>query len=236
MTTDSHPDATAPVLPTVDIETRPNPTHAVIWLHGLGADGHDFEPVVDALDADRLPALRFVFPHAPVRPVTINGGLAMRAWYDIVSADFSQRREDPAGVRASAAQTRALIARENERGIADANIVVAGFSQGGAIALHAGLRHPHRLAGVLALSTYLPLADTLAAEAAAANRDTPIFMAHGRGDTVIPYDFAEQSFALLRDTGYPISWHPYFAEHSLVMEEIRDIEDWLAQILAQQAQ
>jgi phospholipase/carboxylesterase len=191
--------------------------------------------VVEALDADRLPAIRFVFPHAPVRPVTINGGYAMRAWYDIVSADFSQRREDPAGVNESAAQTRALMARENDRGIADANIVLAGFSQGGAIALHAGLRHPRRIAGLLAQSTYVPLADTLAAEAAAENRDTPIFMAHGRGDTVIPYEFAERSFQLLRDTGYPITWHPYFTEHSLVMEEIRDIEDWLAQILIRQA-
>lgn len=232
MTTDKQHDTTAAaVLPTVEIETRPNPTHAVIWLHGLGADGHDFEPVVDALDADRLPAIRFVFPHAPVRPVTINGGYPMRAWYDIVSADFSQRREDPAGVSESAAQARALLARENDRGIADANIVLAGFSQGGAIALHAGLRHPRRLAGLLSLSTYVPLADTLAAEAAAENRDTPIFMAHGRGDTVIPYEFAERSFELLRDTGYPITWHPYFTEHSLVMEEIRDIESWLAQIL-----
>jgi len=230
-----HSSTAASVLPTVEIETRPNPTHTVIWLHGLGADGHDFEPVVEALDADRLPAIRFVFPHAPVRPVTINGGYAMRAWYDIVSADFSQRREDPAGVNESAAQTRALMARENDRGIADANIVLAGFSQGGAIALHAGLRHPRRIAGLLALSTYVPLADTLAAEASAANRDTPIFMAHGRGDTVIPYDFAERSFHLLRDTGYPINWHPYFTEHSLVMEEIRDIEDWLAQILISQA-
>lgn len=234
MNSDSQLGTTAAdVLPTVEIETRPNPTHTVIWLHGLGADGHDFEPVVEALDADRLPAIRFVFPHAPVRPVTINGGYPMRAWYDIVSADFSQRREDPTGVSESAAQTRALMARENDRGIADANIVLAGFSQGGAIALHAGLRHPRRLAGLLALSTYVPLADTLAAEAAAANRDTPIFMAHGRGDTVIPYEFAERSFQLLRDTGYPITWHPYFTEHSLVMEEIRDIEGWLAQILTQ---
>lgn len=234
MTSDQKYDsAAAAILPTVEIETRSNPTHAVIWLHGLGADGHDFEPVVEALNADRLPAIRFVFPHAPVRPVTINGGYAMRAWYDIVSADFSQRREDPAGVRTSAAQIHALMTRENERGIADANIVLAGFSQGGAIALHTGLRHPRRLAGLLALSTYVPLADTLAAEADAANRDTPIFMAHGRGDTVIPYEFAERSFALLRDAGYPITWHPYFTEHSLVMEEIRDIEDWLAQILTQ---
>ena len=220
-----------PVLPAVEIETRPNPTHAVIWLHGLGADGHDFEPVVDAFDTDRLPATRFVFPHAPVRPVTINGGYRMRAWYDLVTADFSQRREDPDGVRESAELARALIARENARGIPDAHIVLAGFSQGGAIALHAGLRHPRRLAGILALSTYLPLADTLAEEAAAANHDTPIFMAHGEGDTVIPFGFAEKSFRRLRDHGLAIEWHPYFAEHTLVLEEVRDIESWLASVL-----
>ncbi len=227
-------DSTQPssaLLPAVEIETRPDPTHAVVWLHGLGADGHDFEPVVEAFDTDRFPATRFVFPHAPVRPVTINGGYRMRAWYDIVSPDFSQRREDPAGVYESAGLTRALLARENQRGVPDERIVLAGFSQGGAIALHTGLRHPRPLAGLLALSTYLPLADTLAEEADPANRDTPIFMAHGHGDTVIPYDFAEKSFILMRDQGYRIDWHPYFAEHGLVMEEVRDIEQWLATVL-----
>ena len=173
-------------MPAVEIATADKATHAIIWLHGLGADGHDFEPVVEALDLDRLPPLRFVFPHAPMRPVTINGGYVMRAWYDILSADFASRREDPAGVHESSALLEALIARENSRGIPDSNIVLAGFSQGGAIALHTALRHPRKLAGVLALSTYLPLADTLAAEADAANRQTPIFMAHGHGDTVIP--------------------------------------------------
>lgn len=227
---DSAPSMANP-LSTVELETAPHPTHAVIWLHGLGADGHDFEPVVQAFAVDRFPATRFVFPHAPVRPVTINGGFAMRAWYDIVSADFSQRREDPAGVHDSAILTRALLARENERGIPDERIVLAGFSQGGAIALHAGLRHPRRLAGILALSTYLPLTDTLADEANPANLATPIFMAHGHGDPVIPYDFAEKSYALLRDQGYPINWHPYFAEHSLVLEEVRDIETWLSAVL-----
>lgn len=224
--------APASILPSVEIETRAKPTHAVIWLHGLGADGHDFEPVVDAFDLDALPPLRFVFPHAPNRPVTINGGYVMRAWYDIVSLDFSQRREDPQGVLESAAQVEALIARENARGIPDERIVLAGFSQGGAIALHAGLRHPRRLAGILALSTYVPLADRVAAEAHSANRDVPIFMAHGRGDTVIPYDFAEHSFELLKAAGYPVAWHAYFAEHSLVMEEVRDIGRWLQTVLA----
>ena len=224
-------ESATPVLPCVEIETGAQPTHAVIWLHGLGADGHDFEPVVDAFDPDAFPATRFVFPHAPTRAVTINGGYVMRAWYDILSVDFSQRREDPKGVRESAAQVEALIARENARGIPDANIVIAGFSQGGAIALHTALRHPRRLAGVLALSTYLPLADTLAAEASAANRDVPIFMAHGRDDGVIPCDFAKRSFEQLDAAGYPISWQVYFVEHGLVMEEIRDVEGWLGQVL-----
>lgn len=223
--------ASIAVLPAVEIETAPAPTHAVIWLHGLGADGHDFEPVVEAFDLDALPPTRFVFPHAPMRPVTINAGYVMPAWYDIVSNDFSQRREDEAGVRESAAQLEALVARENARGIADGNIVLAGFSQGGAIALHAGLRHPRRVAGILALSTYLPLADTLAAEAHPANRDVPIFMAHGRADNVIPCAFAERSCALLRAAGYAVDWHAYQAAHSLILEEVRDIERWLRTVL-----
>ena len=223
--------SSAPVLPTVELENAPSPTHAVIWLHGLGADGHDFEPLIEAIDHARLPATRFVFPHAPMRPVTINGGYVMRAWYDIVTTDFSRRREDPQGVRESAAQLEALIARENARGIPDANIVIAGFSQGGAIVLHTALRHPRRLAGILALSTYLPLADTMAAEAHDANRDTPIFMAHGYGDTVIPYEFSERSGTLLREQGYALDWRPYETEHSVCLEELRDIEAWLGRVL-----
>ncbi len=218
-------------LPCVELETGPNPTHAVIWLHGLGADGNDFGPVVEMFDAAALPPTRFVFPHAPMRPVTINGGMVMRAWYDILSQDFAQRREDPQGVIESAAQLEALIARENTRGIDDANIVIAGFSQGGAIALHTALRHPKRLAGVLALSTYLPLADSLADEASAANRDVPIFMAHGRDDNVIPCRFAERSRDLLKAAGYAVDWRVYFVEHGLVMEEIRDIEAWFGRVL-----
>lgn len=222
---------TVPLLPAVEITTAPEPTHAVIWLHGLGADGHDFEPVVDEFDADRLPATRFIFPHAPERAVTINAGYVMRAWYDIVSMDFSERREDPAGVLESAAQVEALIARENARGIPDERIVLAGFSQGGAIALHTGLRHPRRLAGILALSTYVPLADTLGAEADAANRDVPIFMAHGQHDPVIPYAFGKKSGDLLMAAGYPLEWHGYRMEHSLCLEEVRDIESWFATVL-----
>ena len=214
-------------LPCVEIETGAEPTHAVIWLHGLGADGHDFEPVVDELDLARLPPVRFVFPHAPMRPVTINNGYVMRAWYDILSLDFAQRREDPLGVRESARQLETLIERENRRGIADERIVLAGFSQGGAIALHAGLRHPRRLAGILALSTYLPLADTLAAEADAANREVPLFMAHGRDDAVIPHEFGQRSGQLLLDMGFRTEWHDYPIGHTLSLAEIEDIDAWL---------
>lgn len=222
---------TVSLLPCVEIASAPQPTHAVIWLHGLGADGHDFEPVVDEFDLDRLPPIRFVFPHAPERAVTINAGYIMRAWYDIVSSDFSERREDPAGVLESAAQVEALVARENARGIPDERIVLAGFSQGGAIALYTGLRHPRRLAGILALSTYVPLADTLEGEASGANRDVPIFMAHGRGDTVIPYAFGARSGDLLVASGYPVEWHGYPMEHSLCLDEVYDIECWLADVL-----
>ncbi|MBI1906359.1 MAG: dienelactone hydrolase family protein [Rhodocyclales bacterium] len=219
------------LLSCVEIETAPNPSHAVIWLHGLGADGHDFEPVVEAFDQTALPPTRFVFPHAPMRAVTINGGYVMRAWYDILSQDFSKRREDAAGVHQSAGQLEALIARENARGIPDQRIVLAGFSQGGAIALHTALRHPRRLAGVLALSTYLPLAETLELDAHHANRDVPIFMAHGRDDGVIPHDFAQKTYNQLKAARYPITWHTYFVEHGIVMEEIRDIEQWLVSVL-----
>jgi phospholipase/carboxylesterase len=220
-----------PLLPTVEAEFAENSTHAVIWMHGLGADGHDFEPVVREFDKRKFPAVRFVFPHAPTRPVTVNNGYVMPAWYDIVSLDFTQRREDPAGVEESARQIEALIARENARGIPDEKIVLAGFSQGGAIALHTALRHPRRLAGILALSTYLPLADTLAAEASEANRDIPIFMAHGHSDGVIPYGFGHQSAKFMQDQGYELEWHDYPMEHTLAYEEIRDIEAWLVSVL-----
>lgn len=223
--------ADLPLLPAVEIQTGSQPTHAVIWLHGLGADGHDFEPVAGQFDIARLPPTRFVFPHAPMRPVTINAGYVMRAWYDIVSLDFEEGREDPAGVRESAVQVEALIAREHARGIPDGRIVLAGFSQGGAIALHTGLRHPGRLAGILALSTYLPLADTLEAEAAPANLEVPVFMAHGTHDGVIPYAFAAQSGRFLQAQGYPLEWHDYPLEHGVSMEELRDIEAWLRKVL-----
>lgn len=220
------------VLDSLEVETGTNPTRSVIWLHGLGADGSDFLPIVDELDLGGLPPIRFVFPHAPMMPVTINGGWVMRAWYDVLSADFSDRREDPRGVRASAIELEKLIARENARGIEDRHLVLAGFSQGGAITLHTALRHPAKLAGILALSTYLPLADSLAAEAHPANNETPIWMAHGYDDTVIGFDFSRRSSELLLAAGYRLAWHAYEMGHAVCMEEISDIGDWLRGVLA----
>ncbi|EXI67840.1 MAG: Carboxylesterase 2 [Candidatus Accumulibacter adjunctus] len=224
--------ADTPLLPAVERTTGESPECAIVWLHGLGADGHDFEPIVDEFDFDQLPAVRFVFPHAPMRAVTINGGFVMRAWYDIVSPDFAPGREEGEHVRESTRQVEALLARENSRGIPDERIVLAGFSQGGVIALHCGLRHSRRLAGILALSCYLPQADTLADEAQAANGDVPIFMAHGRADPVIPYDLGKQSAKLLQARGYPLQWRGYATAHSVCLEELEDIGGWLNQVLA----
>ncbi|HYS57967.1 MAG TPA: alpha/beta hydrolase [Burkholderiales bacterium] len=216
------------LLAAIEIETGKNPTASIIWLHGLGADGNDFAPIVPEL---RLPktAIRFVFPHAPVRPVTINGGMRMRAWYDIT--DGANRREDERGVRASQALIETLIDREKERGTKEERLVLAGFSQGGAIALHTGLRHPESLAGVIALSTYVPVGEKLSAEASTANRDVPIFMAHGTYDPVIPLDRAEQSRRLLESLGYPVKWHEYGMPHSVCPEELADIGAWLGKVL-----
>ena len=221
----------ADLLESLEIETAPNPDAAVIWMHGLGADGHDFEPIVPEL---RLPAttrIRFVFPHAPLRPVTINQGHVMRAWYD-VRALAGVRREDEAGVRQSARQIEALLARERQRGIAPRRIVIAGFSQGAAMALHVGLRYADRLAGLLALSCYLPLANTLPTEASPANRDVPIFWAHGLHDPMIPQAMAEQGRAQLAELGYQIDWHQYPIPHSVSAEEIADVARWLERVLA----
>jgi phospholipase/carboxylesterase len=219
-----------PLPEAVEIETAARVDASVIWLHGLGADGHDFEPVVPELRLPGVLGVRFVFPHAPVRPVTLNMGMRMRAWYDIVQ--LGGGREDAGGIGASQALTEGLIARERERGIAPRRIVLAGFSQGGAIALQTGLRHAERLAGVLALSTYLPLAGTLAAEASSANRDVPIFMAHGGFDDVIPIARAQQSRALLEALGYAVSWREYPMPHSVCAEEIADVAAWLVSRLA----
>ena len=214
---------------TLQVETAARPDAAVIWLHGLGADGHDFEPIVPEL---RLPAslrLRFVFPHAPARPVTINQGMRMRAWYDIFQ--LGGGAEDEPGIRASERLLNELVAQQKAQGIAARRIVLAGFSQGGAIALQAALRHPERLAGVLALSTYLPLASKLAAERSPANADLPIFMAHGRYDDVIPPARAEQSARALAELGYPVEWATYSMPHSVCAEEIAHIAEFLVRNL-----
>ena len=213
------------MLDAIEITTGDEPTLSVLWLHGLGADGHDFEPIVPELSL-RIP-VRFVFPHAPVRPVTINGGMAMRAWYDILGFD-RHAREDAAGIRASAAAVTGLIDRELERGMPSERIVLAGFSQGGAIALHTALREPRPLAGVLALSTYLPLAASLNAERSSANAGLPIFMAHGTADNVLPLSLAETSRDALRALGYSVEWHAYPMAHSVCMEEVRAIAAWLS--------
>jgi phospholipase/carboxylesterase len=215
-------------LETVEIDSASTPAAGVLWLHGLGADGHDFEPIVPEL---RLPlAVRFVFPHAPVRPVTINQGAVMRAWYDVRGIG-GERSEDAEGVRASARQIEALLAREKARGIPAARIVLAGFSQGGAMALHSGLRHEERLAGVLALSCFLPLADTLAAEASPANRDVPIFFAHGIHDPLIPLARARRARDILVELGWRVEWHEYPMPHAVCTEEVADIAAWLTKVL-----
>jgi phospholipase/carboxylesterase len=217
-------------LETVTVETGPDPTFTIIWMHGLGADGHDFEPLVpELLDAD-LPALRFVFPHAPVRPVTINNGYAMRAWYDIIGID-RRSAEDFAGIKASAAGITALIEHENQRGIETSRIVLAGFSQGGALALYTGTRHPDKLAGIIALSCYLPLGSELETERAAANLSTPIFMAHGSQDPVVPFVLGDESRQRLTSAGYAVQWHSYPMAHSLCEPEVSDLRRWLAQRL-----
>ncbi|HMH19126.1 MAG TPA: alpha/beta hydrolase [Burkholderiales bacterium] len=219
-------------LDAIEIETGKNPSTSIIWLHGLGADGNDFAPIVPELQLPKA-AIRFVFPHAPVQPVTINGGMRMRAWYDIT--DGAIRREDERGVRASQALIESLIAREKERGTAPGRLVLAGFSQGGAIALQTGLRHSERIAGVMALSTYVPVGDKLAAETSPANRDVPIFMAHGTSDPVIPLARAEESRALLQSLGYAVEWREYRMPHSVCPEELADIGAWLRKILGPEA-
>jgi phospholipase/carboxylesterase len=214
----------------LEIQTAPSPDAAVIWLHGLGADGYDFEPVVPEL---RLPAwlrVRFVFPHAPVRPVTRNMGMPMRAWYDILQ--LGGGAEDAAGIRASQALVEGLVERELGRGVPARRVVLAGFSQGGAIALQTGLRYSERLGGILALSTYLPLAARLAAERSPANRDLPIFMVHGTLDPMIPIARARESHAALQALGYGVEWREYAMPHSVCAEEIADIAAWLLRTLA----
>lgn len=219
------------ILPHITLDTGSSPRYSIIWLHGLGADGEDFVPVAEEMN---LPVpVRYIFPHAPEQPVTINGGYIMRSWYDIVATDIGSE-QDAAGVRDSQAEIEKLIAREKARGILSENIFLAGFSQGGAIALHTGLRHAERLGGILALSTYLPLADTLKEEAGSATKSTPIFMAHGRSDPIVPYALGRSSEEILLQQGYRVEWHEYAMPHSLCQEEIGDIEAWLTQCLKQE--
>jgi phospholipase/carboxylesterase len=218
------------LLPHIQIETGPLPSAAVIWLHGLGADGNDFAGLVPELDRSGCPAIRFIFPHAPAIPVTINGGYVMPAWYDIFGADLVSR-QDEAGIRGSALAISALIEREMVRGIPASRIVLAGFSQGCAMALHTGLRFPHALAGIMALSGYLPLAAQLAGERTAANADIPIFMAHGSQDPVVVPARGEASRDLLVGMGYPVQWHSYPMPHSLHPMEVADISVFLKKML-----
>jgi phospholipase/carboxylesterase len=220
------PATTQPII----VEPATPATAAVIWLHGLGADGHDFEPVVPELDLPRGHGIRFVFPNAPVRPVTINHGMAMRGWYDVADNDLT-RREDEAGVRDSARMIDVLIGEQRSLGIASERIVIAGFSQGGAIALFCGTRCAEQLAGIMALSTYLPLPKTLAAEASRANAGASIFMGHGNFDPIIPVQQGQHSAHELLRAGYKVLWKTYSMPHSVCEEEIRDISTWLQQRL-----
>lgn len=215
------------LLETIEKETGPNPGASIIVLHGLGADGNDFVPFAQELDLRAAGAVRFVFPHAPVMPVTINGGYAMRAWYDILAADLVQR-EDEAGLRRSVTAVEALIEREKNRGIPAHRIVLAGFSQGCAMALLTGLRHAERLGGIAGLSGYLPLAATTAAERHPANAATPVFLAHGRMDPVVSLARAIASRDALLALGWPVEWHEYPMAHSVCQEEIADFNRWLA--------
>jgi phospholipase/carboxylesterase len=219
------------LLETVEVETAPNPTASIIWMHGLGADGHDFEPAVPHLGDQVRQPLRFIFPHAPTRPVTINAGMRMRAWYDILGFD-RQSGQDESGIRASAAAVGALIARENERGIVARRIVLAGFSQGGAMSLYIGTRYPERVAGIVALSCYLPLAANFGAERLAANQSTPIFLAHGSLDAVIEERRGLESRAALESAGYPVEWHSYRMAHAVCVEEMAAISAFLHRVLS----
>ena len=216
------------VLSHISLETGKSPQHSIIWLHGLGADGEDFVSIAEEMN---LPvAVRYLFPHAPKQPVTINGGLIMRAWYDITASDIVTK-QDVKGIRASQAAIEMLIAQEKQRGIVTDNIFLAGFSQGGAIALHTGLRHASRLGGILALSAYLLQAETLSIEASAAALNTPIFMAHGHSDPIVPYARGKSSADELKKRGYQVEWHEYGMPHSVCAEEVRDVQTWLTRKL-----
>jgi len=216
---------------TVEVCTGSDPVNAVIWLHGLGADGYDFEPVVPMLGMQRVGATRFVFPHAPVRPVTLNAGMRMRAWYDIRGLQLS-RDQDERGILHSAALVQALVRRENERGIPSRRIVLAGFSQGGAMAVYVATRHSERLAGLMALSAYLLFPDRLEPERSAANQSMPVFVGHGTQDPMVPMALGQDLAARLGNLAYPVTWRQYPMPHAVSPEEIQDIGDWLAASLS----
>ena len=218
------------MLETIELETATNPAIAIIWMHGLGADGSDFVPMVGQFKAAGCPPIRFIFPHAPMIPVTVNNGYVMRAWYDILGPDLT-RREDEAGVRASQTAIEALIAAQIARGIASERILLAGFSQGCAMTLQTGLRYPEKLAGLLCLSGYLPLSATVAAERSPANQNTPIFMAHGIMDPVVPLDRATAARTTLEGLGYAVEWHDYPMPHSVCPQEVGDIGAWMMRVL-----
>lgn len=215
-------------LTTINIPAKSAPVYSVIWLHGLGADGHDFEGIVPELNLTAAANIHFIFPNAPIRPVTINGGMKMRAWYDILEPSLQQVDAD--GIYESAELIAELIKQEQNCGIASEHILLAGFSQGGVIALHAGLRYPERLAGILALSTYLPTVEQLATERSAENNATPIFMAHGILDSVVPIETAKTAFDALKAMDYPINWHDYLMEHSVCIEEIQHMAHFINHI------
>ena len=226
------------VLPHITFETAPSPKHSIIWLHGLGADGSDFVPIAEEMN---LPvAVRYIFPHAPKQPVTLNGGLVMRAWYDISENDLESSHhetnnstsQDATGIRASQTEIEKLIVQEQSRGVSPENIFLAGFSQGGVIALQTGLRYKDRLGGILALSTYLALADTLITEASVASKNTPIFMAHGNNDPIVPLALGKASREILLQQGYQLDWHEYAMQHSVCQEEVGDIEAWLTAVIS----
>ena len=221
---------TPTLLDCVEHETGPQPTHSVLWLHGLGADGHDFAPIVPELKLPVRLAVRFIFPHATIQPVTINGGMAMRSWYDILTPNLV-KREDATGIRISEQAIQALIARENARGIPSSRIVLAGFSQGCAMTLHTGIRFKEKLAGLMGLSGYLPLIDMAVHEREPANAATPIFLAHGTHDPVVTLARAEASRAKLVDLGYQVQWHTYPMPHSVCAQELDDISSFLQSVL-----
>lgn len=217
-------------LPAIEYETAAQPTHTILWMHGLGADGNDFAPIIQQLELPTETAIRFIFPHAPEQAVSINGGLVMRAWYDIRNLNLNHQ-EDETGIHRSQRAITAMIERENQRGIPASRIVLAGFSQGGAMALQVGLRHPDKLAGIMALSGYLPLTHTLAREAHPANSSTSIFMAHGSHDPIVPINLAKASRQQLMESQYQVEWHEYAMAHSVCAEELVDISKWLRQVM-----